>query len=62
MKSERIIHIDGGDVHVHDILDLLAPVPDAEFPFLKLLGHFFLLIWVLDCEVLHVFHETLDVS
>ena len=49
-------------VHVHDILDLFAPVADAELPFFELLGDFLLLVGVLRGDVLHVFHQTLYVA
>lgn len=49
-------------LHVHDVLDLLSPIPNAELAFLELLRHLLLLIWICLCEVLHVLHETLHVA
>ena len=49
-------------LHVHDVLYLFPPITNAEFPFLKLLGHFLLFVRVLGGEVLHVFHKALYVS
>lgn len=48
--------------HIHDIGYLLSPVSDAEFTFLKLLGHLFLFIRILSREVLHVFHQPLHIA
>lgn len=49
-------------VHVHDILDLFPPVSNTEFSFFQLLRHLLLTIGILSGEVLHVFHEALDVT
>lgn len=49
-------------VHVHNILDLFPPVSNAELSFLQLLRHLLLTIGILSGEVLHVFHEALDVT
>ena len=49
-------------IHVHDILNLLAPVPDTELAFLKLFCHFLLFFWILGRDVVHMFHETLNIS
>lgn len=50
------------DKHVHDVLNLLAPVSNREFPFFKFLGHFLLLVRILMGDILDVFHQSLDVS
>ena len=50
------------NVHVHDVLNLFAPVTDAELALLELLGHLLLLVGVLRSDVLHVLDETLYVS
>ena len=60
--SARGVPKKAADKHVHDVLNLLAPVSDGEFPFLEFLGHFLLLVRVLMGDVLDVFHQSLDVS
>ena len=49
-------------VHIHNVLDLLAPITNAQLAFLELLGHLFLLVWILCRNVLHMFHEALDIA
>ena len=49
------------NVHVHDVLNLFAPVTDAELALLELLGHLLLLVGVLRSDVLHMLHKTLHV-
>ena len=50
------------DAQVHHVLDLLAPVSNAQLAFLQLLCHLLLPIWVLRRKVLHVFHQTLNIA
>jgi hypothetical protein len=50
------------NIQIHDVLDLFSPIADAELALLQLLGHFFLSVWVLYRQVLHVFHKTLNVT
>ena len=52
----------GVGVHVHDVLDLLAPVADAELALLELLRHLLLFVGVLRGEVVHVLDEALHVA
>ena len=52
----------GMDVHVHDILDLLSPIADAQLALLQFLCHLLLLVRVLCSDVLHVLDETLYIS
>lgn len=51
-----------GDVHVHNVLDLLTPVTNAQLALFELFGHLLLFVWVLRRNVLHVFHEALDIA
>ena len=59
VKTRWVDEMDGdknkrGYIHAHDILNLLAPVPNAEFTFFDFLGHLFVPVGILGSDILQV--------